>query len=94
MDELNALLQSMTTSTNGGTSDTLKQLLAWTVVPSIVFFGAFLVYFAFHIIHRHRVDKAIFEIRDNLREMKARQTINANPSTPHETPVSDNKIKS
>jgi hypothetical protein len=79
MDTLNSIEQSLA---NGSSSDAIQQLLAWTVVPSLVFFAAFLVYFAFHIIHRHRVDKAIFEIRDNLREIKARQTINANPSTP------------
>ena len=73
MDTLNALQQTVAP---GVSTDTVNQLLLWSVVPTVVFLLAFAIYYIIKSVHRHKVDTAIFEIRDMLLEMRATSTSN------------------
>jgi L-lactate permease len=74
MYDLDSLQQTLNTkvtdSVTSGVQDQLGKLIAWVLIPSIVLTLIILIAYIAHIVHRHKVDKAIFEIRDTLREMK------------------------
>lgn len=59
--------------TNNVTSSVADQLMGWLIVPSIVITLVFAILYIAHLIHRRRVDKAVFEIRDILRQVQTRQ---------------------
>lgn len=86
MNELTNLQQALSTNisdtTNAAISDTINQLIGWTLIPSLIFLGLFLVLYIIRSVHRHKVDKAVFEIRDTLREMKAQQLPDTKQPTP------------
>lgn len=70
---LNDTTQTNTTTTTTSISHSLEQLVFWVVVPSIVMLVVFVIALIAAAIRRHRVDHAIFEIRDILRDMQAQQ---------------------
>lgn len=78
MNDITSLQQTLTDSlTSNVTSNVqgeLHKLMALVLIPSIVLTIIVLAVYVAHIVHRHKVDKAIFEIRDTLREMKVGQT--------------------
>lgn len=73
MNELTSLQQLLSTNDTATdiSSNIINQLLGWTLIPSLIFLGLFLLLYVIRSIHRHKVDKAIFEIRDMLRESRA-----------------------
>jgi L-lactate permease len=78
-----ALSTNVTNSVSSGVEDQISKIIAWVVVPSIILTVILLAAYIAHIVHRHKVDKAIFEIRDTLREMKLAGSA---PATPWPTP--------
>ncbi len=67
MDELNQYVQ---TTVGDATTDIVNMLVQYLVVPTIIFMVLFLVVYIIKSVHRHRVDSAILEIRDILRDSK------------------------
>ncbi len=45
----------------------------WLLIGSTVLTVLFLIFYILHIIRRHKLEKAIFEIRDLLRDIKDAQ---------------------
>lgn len=88
MNDITSLQQTFTdTLTSNVTSNVqseLEKIMAWVLIPSIILTLAILVVYIAHVVHRHRVDKAIFEIRDTLREMKLGQVPVAPTPAPSE----------
>ena len=81
------LTDNLTSGVTSGVQDQLGKIMAWVVIPSIILTVIILLAYILHLIHRHKVDKAIFEIRDTLREMK--QAGLSSPATkPNSSPVS------
>lgn len=62
-------------SVNTGLSSSfdLNKLMAWLIIPSVVLIVIFCLWVMMNMYHRHKVESAIFEIRDILREMKLAQ---------------------
>lgn len=61
-------------SVNSGIADfDINKFMAWLIVPSVVLTVIFCIWVVANMWHRRRVEKAIFEIRDILREMKLAQ---------------------
>lgn len=82
-----ALNTNVTDSVSSGVQDQLGKLIAWVLIPSIILTLIILIAYIAHIVHRHKVDKAIFEIRDTLREMKLKNIPNAPAPTPLQPPA-------
>lgn len=88
MNDITSLQQTLTDSlTSNVTSNVqgeLEKIMVWVLIPSIVITFVLLAAYIAHVVHRHKVDKAIFEIRDTLREMKLAQVSPAKPAFPAE----------
>lgn len=69
----NALDTNITNTVTSGVQDQFEKLLAWVLVPSIVLTAIMLIMYIAHLVHRHKIDKAIIEIRDTVRELKLAQ---------------------
>lgn len=84
--QLQQLLDDSTTGTGTGISTSsfdINKLMAWIIIPSVVLTLVVCLAFIINIIHRWKVERAIFEIRDILREMKlAQQPVTSNPPSP------------
>lgn len=76
---------NLTSGVTSGVQDQLGKIMAWVVIPSIILTVIILLAYILHLIHRHKVDKAIFEIRDMLREMKSAGTFPATAATATES---------
>ncbi len=79
MDTINQVQQSLTTDLTSTVTSTINdqvtKLAEQFLIPSLIVSLVILVVYITRIMHRHKVDKAIFEIRDMLREMKLQQNI-------------------
>jgi len=80
------LTDNLTNGVTSGVQDQLGKLMAWVVIPSVILTVIILVAYIVHLVHRHKVDKAIFEIRDTLREMK-RAGLSSDTPRPSQTVV-------
>lgn len=80
-------LQDLLNSTGTGatSSTTTDQIMNWLFISSIVFTVVFLIVYIAHIMHRRKVENAILEIRDILRDMRDGQL--AHTATPVEAPA-------
>ena len=89
MDTINqlqdSLISNVTTNVTSTVNEQISNLLAQLFIPSIVVVSVILLFYIIRIIHRFRVDRAVFEIRDMLREMKAEQK--NTPTGEHHTPA-------
>lgn len=65
--DLTTLQQQLTDSTTSNIADKLFQ---WVILPSIISLAIVLVLYIAHVIRRRKIENAIFEIRDLLRDMK------------------------
>ena len=83
----NALNTNVTDSITSEVQDQFEKLLVWVLVPSIILTVIVIIMYIVHFIHRHKIDKAIIEIRDTVRELKLAQTTPANPWHKLETPA-------
>lgn len=81
------LTDNLTSGVTSGVQDQLGKIMAWVVIPSIILTVIILLAYILHLIHRHKVDKAIFEIRDTLREMK-QAGLSSHVTGPNSSPVS------
>ncbi|MBP7857590.1 MAG: hypothetical protein WAW63_02220 [Candidatus Saccharimonadales bacterium] len=66
--DVNTLTQDLTSNVTSNLSDVLMK---WMLVPSIVMTLLFLVVLVANNLRRRRVENAIFEIRDLLRDMQS-----------------------
>lgn len=94
MDDLDSLQQalsgSVTNSVNSGIQDQLGKLIAWVVVLSIILTVIILVLYILHMLRRRKLENAIFEIRDTLRDMKLAQVSHGVPAAMPEAPQTKN----
>jgi hypothetical protein len=83
MNDLNALQQL----TDHTTSNVTSQLMGWLVVPSLILTLVIVALYITALVRRRRVESAIFEIRDLLKDMKAngQQPPAAAPPAPDNT---------
>lgn len=79
------LNQNNPITTTNSTPITAEQLVLWITVPSMVIIVLLLLVFISNAVRRHKLEKAIFEIRDILREMQ-QQTDPAKATVSPETP--------
>lgn len=70
MDKLTNLQDTLTTNVNTAVNDQISKLLDQFLIPTAVVTIVIVLFYIGKSIHRYRVDKAIFEIRDTLRLMK------------------------
>lgn len=83
----NALGTNVTNSVNTSIQDELGKLIAWTVIPSIILTIVIIVLYVLHSLRRRKIENAILEIRDSLRDIKLTQVAPAEPwPTPEATP--------
>lgn len=76
MYDLNSLQQNLTNSVSSNVTNSLtSQLTNWLLIGSTVLTVLFLIFYVAHIIRRHRLEKAIFEMRDLLRDIRDAQTV-------------------
>lgn len=88
MNDITSLQQTLsdnlTSSVTTNVQSDLTKLMGWVLIPSIILTFIVLIVYVAHLVHRHKVDKAIFEIRDAIREMKLAQVAPAKPAFPTE----------
>ena len=82
LNQIQDLLNWSNSVNSGLPSFDINKLIAWLVVPSIVLTVIFCLWVVANMWHRRRVEKAIFEIRDILREMKLAQQHPIAPAQP------------
>ena len=76
MYDLNSLQQNLTNSVSSNVTNSLtSQLMDWLLIGSTVLTVLFLILYIVHMIRRHKLEKAIFEMRDLLRDIKDAQTL-------------------
>ena len=75
-DTLNS---NVSTSVSSGIEDQLNKLIVWLVIPSIVLTVLIIVLYTVHMLRRRKIENAILEIRDTLREIKLTQVTPAKP---------------
>ena len=85
MQDITSLEQSLT-GTSINTDDIIGTLLTWIILPSVIIMIVFIIAVIVNSIRRWRVEQAIFEIRDILREMNQTKPAidnrpNLNPDT-------------
>lgn len=61
------LQEKLTTNISDTVNDQLSKIFMQYFLPTIIFMCVIIVLYVMRAIHRYRVDKAIFEIRDTLR---------------------------
>lgn len=81
MDLLNQYLQN---TVGNATSNITDVMFQWLVIPSIVFMAIIIALYIWRTIRRRKVDSAILEIRDMLREMRAIDTLPVQPAPPQD----------
>jgi len=69
----NALNTNVTNGVSSGIQDQLGKIIAWTVIPSIILTIVIVVLYVLHSLRRRKIENAILEIRDSLRDMKLAQ---------------------
>lgn len=82
MDDISQLLNSDPTGTT--TSDIasqVTQILAWVIVPSVILTIIVIIFLVLYMLRKRKIENAIIEIRDILREMKSQQSAPAQEST-------------
>jgi len=67
MDDLTSVSQQLTTNS---TSDTAAKFFVWVTVISLVLTFVIALLYVLHLIRRRKLEAAIFEIRDLLRDIK------------------------
>ena len=72
MDEL--LNQYVTNASSEITTDFMSQVVQLVLIPSVIILVLILTVYTMRLVHRHKVDKAIFEIRDMLRAQQTTAT--------------------
>lgn len=74
-----ALNTNVTNTVTTGLQDQLNKIIAWIVIPTLVLTVAIIVIYVVHMLRRRKIENAILEIRDTLREIKFAQTTPAQP---------------
>ena len=80
-DDITSNVTSDVTDTISETvTNQLYDMFSWIIMPAIILVVLLIAVQAYRMFRHYRLEKAIFEIRDNLREMKQAQS--APPRTP------------
>ena len=69
----NDVTTDITTDITQNITDQLIDALSWIIIPSLLITTVLVVLFIYRSIRRYKLEKAIFEIRDTLREIKLSQ---------------------
>ncbi len=77
----NTLNDNITKGVTTGIQDQLEKLIAFIVVPSIILTVVIIVLYVLHTLRRRKIENAILEIRDSLREIKLAQVAPAKAVT-------------
>lgn len=99
LNQLQELLNGSNSVNSGLNGFDVNKLIAWLVIPSIVLTVIICLVFIVSMVQRWRVERAIFEIRDTLREMKLAQQHPIDPKPlpsmppPAETPEITQKLE-
>lgn len=80
-----ALSSNVTNSVTSSVQDELGKIIAWLVVPSIIITVVFVVLYVLHMLRRRKIENAILEMRDILRDMKLAGATPAKPWPKPET---------
>ncbi len=84
-----ALGTNVTNNVNSSIQDELGKIITWTVIPSIILTIVIIVLYVLHSLRRRKIENAILEIRDSLRDIKLTQVTPAEPwPQPEPTPSS------
>ena len=75
----NLLNTNVTNGVSSGIQDQLGKIIAWTVIPSIVLTLVIIVLYVLPSLRRRKIENAILEIRDSLRDMKLAAVAPAEP---------------
>ncbi len=74
-----ALTNNVTSTVTSSVQDELGKIMAWLVMPSIIITVVFVVLYLLHVLRRRKIENAILEMRDILREMKLAGVTPAKP---------------
>lgn len=74
-----ALNTNVTNTVTTGLQDQLNKIIAWIVIPTLVLTVAIIVIYVVHMLRRRKIENAILEIRDTLRDMKLAEITLAQP---------------
>ena len=80
-----ALGTNVTDSVTSGIQSQIDKIIAWIVVPSIILTLLVLLLYVLHMLRRRKIENAILEIRDTLRDIKLAQVAPAKPAYPADT---------
>ncbi|MGB2687216.1 MAG: hypothetical protein WBC12_04165 [Candidatus Saccharimonas aalborgensis] len=69
------LQEKLTTNISDTVNDQLSKIFMQYFLPTIIFMSVIVVLYVIRAIHRYRVDRAIFEIRDTLRAQHSTQQV-------------------
>ncbi len=69
----NDVTTDITTDITQNITDQLIDAFSWIIIPSLIITIVLVVLFIYRSIRRYKLEKAIFEIRDTLREIKLSQ---------------------
>lgn len=83
MDQINDYIQ---TSLGSVTSDITDMLFQWLVIPSLIFMVVIVAIYSMRAARRHRVENAIFEIRDLLKNTDTTKHYSSHPPADSDTP--------
>lgn len=82
-----ALNTNVTNSVTSGIQDQLGKIFALIVIPSIIITLVLIILYLLHVLRRRKIENAILEIRDTLRDSKLPQASPVEPSQkPQRTP--------
>ena len=82
-----ALNTNVSNTVTTGLQDQLNKIIAWIVIPTLVLTVAIIVIYVVHMLRRRKIENAILEIRDILREIKLDQIASKpRPDTPPTAP--------
>lgn len=84
MEDISQLLNSETNSTTADITNQVMQLMAWIIIPSVILTIIVVVFFVLYMLRKRKIENAIFEIRDILRDMQRLQTPSAIPHQPEQ----------
>lgn len=82
-----ALNTNVSNTVTTGLQDQLNKIIAWIVIPTLVLTVAIIVLYVIHMLRRRKIENAILEIRDTLRDIKFTQTAPTEPWLKPETPA-------
>ena len=70
MEDLTQLENTLSNNVTSSIQNEISKLMAWFIVPSIILTLLVILLYLLHVLRRRKIENAILEMRDVLREMK------------------------